>query len=63
MSMAALIRKALGKEIVVVDSKSMADYAARIARGEGKNLRQRKLEMGGWVLKAARKPRRQSDLF
>jgi hypothetical protein len=66
MSLALLIRQAvrdLGKDRLWVDSKSMADYASRIARTQGQALRQRKMEMGGWELRTRHLRRTQTTLF
>jgi hypothetical protein len=63
MNRAHTIRQAvaaLGKDEIVTDTKSMADYAAKIAREGGHALRQRKQETGGWELRAARRRMRSS---
>jgi hypothetical protein len=53
MNAAASIRVAItGREPLVTDTKSMADYAGRIARERGRAIRQRKTETGGWELQA-----------
>jgi len=66
MSMASSIRQVvrdLGRDRLVVDSKSMADYAARIARTQGQALRQRKMEFGGWELRTRHSRRAPTTLF
>jgi hypothetical protein len=55
--------EALGKDVLVTDTKSMADYAARIARASGHELCQRKQETGGWELRAREVPRRRRKCF
>jgi hypothetical protein len=56
MNAAASIRAAIaGREPLVTDTKSMADYAGRIARERGRVIRQRKMETGGWELQVARR--------
>lgn len=49
MSLRKLIRQHDGS-MIAVDSQSIADYAARIAREHGSALRQSKQSDGGWEL-------------
>ena len=49
MSLRKSIRQHDGSTIAV-DAKSIADYAAKIAREHGSALRQSKLSDGGWEL-------------
>jgi hypothetical protein len=41
--------------MLVVNAKTMADYAARIARQGGRSLSQRKVESGGWEIRVSRR--------
>lgn len=50
--------EALGKDVLVTDTRSMVDYAARIAREHGRAHYQRKLETGGWELKLRHRRKR-----
>jgi hypothetical protein len=66
MSIAAAIRKAVeDRQMLVVDSKSEADYAARVAKEHGRVFYQRKLVTGGWVLRICPgvRRRRPSSMF
>jgi hypothetical protein len=49
--------EALGRVSLVADTKSAADYAAKIAREGGHHVCQRKQETGGWELRARRRRR------